>query len=296
MRKPFRRAFTLVELLVVISIIALLISLLLPALQKARDSAEVSECQSTVKQICVALMLYEQDFGMFPVTVANRNHNSHGWAVNKQAVGNPNNTYWGGGGNANTDAGYFINPYCNLPATHNNGTNPPEMFQMFKCPSDQGRFDNPYMPGCNPPWGDIPWTAFEWQGTSYEWNGMVQTYRNAIFREPLTFANGVVTASPSYWSQGMFWRGAHEVRDPSRQILAGDPPQYPNYQELEVRGWAGCHDYMYNNHGPYEPVMNNGFLDGHVKFMHMKSYSVDGDHFVNADYTFMPDGYDGRLK
>jgi prepilin-type N-terminal cleavage/methylation domain-containing protein len=40
------RAFTLVELLVVIAIIAVLIGLLLPAVQAAREAARRSSCQN----------------------------------------------------------------------------------------------------------------------------------------------------------------------------------------------------------------------------------------------------------
>ncbi len=92
MRHLGKRAFTLVELLVVIGIIAVLIALLMPALRKARMAALNIKCQSNLRQIGLGLSMYQQEFRELMPAYNDAALGSHGQA--RTTTGTPARTYW----------------------------------------------------------------------------------------------------------------------------------------------------------------------------------------------------------
>jgi prepilin-type N-terminal cleavage/methylation domain-containing protein len=61
------RAFTLVELLIVIGIVAFLIALLLPSLSRAQEQARQLQCLPNLRQLGIAIVMYtNENASLFP--------------------------------------------------------------------------------------------------------------------------------------------------------------------------------------------------------------------------------------
>ena len=72
------RAFTLVELLVVITIIGMLLGLLLPAVQAAREAARRMSCSNNLRQIGIAVHNYHDTYNLIPPGI---NDEIFGWGA-----------------------------------------------------------------------------------------------------------------------------------------------------------------------------------------------------------------------
>jgi prepilin-type N-terminal cleavage/methylation domain-containing protein/prepilin-type processing-associated H-X9-DG protein len=76
-----RRAFTLVELLVVITIIGMLMALLLPAIQSAREAGRRNTCQNNMRNVGQAMLNFESANRGFPGYANNINNKRASWVV-----------------------------------------------------------------------------------------------------------------------------------------------------------------------------------------------------------------------
>ena len=96
-----RRAFTLIELLIVVGIIAILIALLLPAIQAAREHARRAMCVNNLLQLGIAMGNYASTHSVLPPGVVNDNGPivsqpvgyHHGWTVQILPFIDQNNVY-----------------------------------------------------------------------------------------------------------------------------------------------------------------------------------------------------------
>lgn len=143
---PFRRGFTLVELLVVVAIVGVLVSLLLPALQSSREAARQAQCKSNMRQIGIALLTYEESQKFLPSgaeskknpTAPTTPYNFYRWSALAQITPYMENK-------AAQSALVMTLPLygSDLAVTPENKAGSKLMIPEFLCPSDLGERVNP---------------------------------------------------------------------------------------------------------------------------------------------------------
>ena len=109
-----KRGFTLIELLVVIAIIAILAAILFPVFAKARENARKANCQSNLKQLGTAAMMYVQDYDE---TYFSANNAPLSYTLPNGAVSGSTNMLWM----------YQMYPYV-------------KNWQAFNCPSSSTKW------------------------------------------------------------------------------------------------------------------------------------------------------------
>ena len=144
------KAFSLIELLVVIGIIGIMLAILMPALHRVRQQAVILQCASNMRQIHQALEMYLVDSKGVLFW--------HGQDINTEGM----DWYcYGGRESGNTDKIQedLFNRIVPRPLNKYVGNK----IEIFRCPDD------------NQPW---PWTEdsccpeFEWVGNSYNFNAV----------------------------------------------------------------------------------------------------------------------------
>lgn len=185
-----KRGFTLIELLVVIAIIAILAAILFPVFAKAREKARSASCESNLKQLSLACMMYAQDYDETDVPMANSSVGSGGSVSG-------NGVWWM----------VIIQPYIkNLQILNCPSFGCTAAYCPASCDSDGwGRYQGGY--GMN--WGQPAATV---NGVAYPADPGPAGLKMAVISEPastvLLADSQCVVARPSGDGSSNFWPGS----------------------------------------------------------------------------------------
>jgi prepilin-type N-terminal cleavage/methylation domain-containing protein/prepilin-type processing-associated H-X9-DG protein len=281
-RSPLRRsAFTLVELLVVIAIIGVLVGLLLPAVQAAREAARRMSCSNNLKQMALAMHLYNDVHKRLPSFAVQDSDNRWGWPA-------------------------LILPFVEQTGLHNAlgvtqthlmptlqaATTPANIrplltlnISTFRCPSDPGGPTNPNFDNATNAYGTCSYgMSLGVSRTSPEGtNGKFQEISDGLSNTFLLAEKALVESTPSLRSVGAIWLGRRKTAG-ALSITARWPPNDPY-----TGSWPCCNNdpgaKRANALSLHTGGLNFALCDGSVSFVsqNIEASPVTGANWATRD-------------
>ena len=230
---PPTRAFTLLEVLVVVAIIALLVAILLPSLDQARQHVRRVTCQANLRQIAQAWEMYLRDSHDHFLRGTNKEYNYGG------LQGKGSSAF---GSNPSKPVPKPLNVYLKLNKVIRAGG------EVFHCPCDQGTsFVRP--------------TVFQYYGTSYYPNNLL-IGQNQVWVPPGDPCSVAPFALWTNVNQRIAKLTRSGVDGQSRVILIGDFT-WLDHWDLTV---PDEFPYWHRTPGSH----NLAFTDGHAEFVRIR--------------------------
>ncbi|GMU23329.1 MAG: hypothetical protein AMXMBFR13_34080 [Phycisphaerae bacterium] len=242
------RAFTLIEVLVVVAIIALLLAILLPSLARVREQARQLVCMANLKQILSSAGMYiDAHRGTVPVGPADMIISFKRNDITYRSMGS--NCMWGG---RRGEIHYSKRNDYDRPLTKFMFRRMPleEVIETFRCPSDRG----------TPFWSKAPDSIYRVCGNSYYMNthGRLERLNE---RSRITPAVRII-----YEEANMYWLLGHAPAALEGIYAQTVPPQ-------QGMGW----------HGQFSRF-NVGFLDLHAANMYIDTRKEFGPGWNVKDF------------
>ncbi|MCB9850933.1 MAG: prepilin-type N-terminal cleavage/methylation domain-containing protein [Phycisphaerales bacterium] len=284
-------AFTLVELLVVVSIIALLVAVLLPSLRKAREGAKRVACNANMRSLAQAALTYageDPQENIVPIglgdatrpeliysyygfggksgkgrndlpTVENLRQSEWSGRYQMDAAMRPLNAIFYPGGLSTPGAPRFVADWTKDYDLE---------LDVYRCPGDK-RFPGFHYAG----WKAVDGSSYDYFGTSYAANpsyvgipGRAEVQTNSMYARPLSRV-------PNPTNTVLFWENA------ARFAFYA-----PNTQEYDQSGcyWdSGLHktareeDFIAHGFHGQDWHFNVSFGDGHSTWIKIKGHGHD---------------------
>lgn len=221
-----RKAFTLIELLLVIAVIAVLLAILMPALRAARDQAKKTVCTGHIKGLVLALRMYADDYD-------GKTHKSPNYGLWDNAWQHPTVVTRYGPNDSMAYWGVAYEPYAKNK-------------KIFRCPSTK-RVDD--WPERGAPWGLPSQQYFKY--CSYGLNGYITDKK--------------IDLEFKHHSQVIaFQDHIEQLLDDNGDMFHIKPPDHINLTQWRNGGTLGNFPDAVQECFRHRGVSMTSWLDGHV--------------------------------